>query len=547
MRDGKAVHAVSRREFTYADLANSDDQAAAFKKSIPRDVTVTPVKVWKVMGRTLVRPNGRALVTGAHRFPSDIMRPGMLYGKVLRPPSYGARRTAVDAAPAQAMKDVVVVQDGEFVGVAAPTAFAAEQALAAVAKTAVWEPAPHPSSKDVFTYLRTHARGVIKNPFADTMAAAARALRQTYVVPYIQHAPLEPHAAVAEWEGGKLTVWAGTRDPFGTRSELARAFGLAGDRVRVLVPDFGAGFGGKDAAAASLEAARLARAAGKPVQVRWTRKEEFTWATCRPAAVMDLEASLDAEGALTSWYQVNINAGSPAINTPYRTGKARSQSVRSNSPMYQGPYRALAATANNFARECFMDELAQAAGSDPLQFRLAHLDDARLRTVLETAAKRFNWRERYAKKSPEVGVGLACGTEKGSYVAACAEVAIRRGGFSVRRVCEVFECGAIVNPGNLLSQVQGCILMGLGPVLREEMQFENGRVLTASFWRYLVPRFRDVPELDIHLLDRPDLPSAGGGETPIIAIAPAVANAVFHATRQRVRRLPIRLPEVGET
>jgi isoquinoline 1-oxidoreductase len=210
-----------------------------------------------------------------------------------------------------------------------------------------------------------------------------------------------------------------------------------------------------------------------------------------------------------------------------------------------GSYRALAATANNFAREGFMDELAAAAKIDPLDFRLAHLENARLRAVLEAAAKRFDWKKRVAQRKPNTGVGLACGTEKGSYVATCAQIEVDRekNKIAVQHVCQVFECGVILNPDNLLNQVQGAIIMGLGPALREEMQFENGKILNPSFGKYRVPRFDDVPELDIHLLNRPDLPSAGAGETPIIGIAPAIANAVFHATGTRIRSMPIRLPE----
>jgi len=190
-----------------------------------------------------------------------------------------------------------------------------------------------------------------------------------------------------------------------------------------------------------------------------------------------------------------------------------------------------------------MDELAAAAGADPLDFRLAHLENARLRAVLEEAARRFNWRERVKQKQPGLGVGLACGTEKGSYVAGCVEIGIDRAQdqITVRRVCEVFECGAVVNPDNMMAQAQGCIIMGLGPALREEMRFSDGKMRNAAFSLYPVPRFSDVPELDIHLLNRPDLPSVGGGETPIIAIAPAIANAVFHATGRRIRCMPIRL------
>lgn len=543
-RDGKAVHPPTRRELTYAELAKSADAAKAFEQAVPSDVTLTPVQEWKVLGTSVPRPNRRDLVTGAHQFPSDLTRPGMWRGKVLRPPSFGAKLTAVDLAPAKAMKDVVVVRDGEFVGVAAPTTAQARQALEAVAKTAKWEPAPHPSSQELYDYLAQHAQGGRpKNPFAEEVAQAHRALHQTYHVAYAQHAPMETRVALAEWTDGRLAVWTGTQNPFGYHGELARAFHLANDHVRVVVPDTGGGFGGKHTGEVAVEAARLAQAAGRPVSLKWTREEEFTWAYFRPAAVMDLEASLDSQGALTSWHHVNINSGPSAIDTPYRAGQARSQFVSSAPPLRQGSYRALAATANNFARECFMDELAAAAGADPLAFRLAHLENARLRAVLEMAAARFNWSQRVKQKQPGVGVGLACGTEKGSFVAACAEIALDRSDnkIIVRRVCQAFECGAILNPDNLRSQVQGCILMGLGPALREAMQFESGRMRNPLFSKYLVPRLADVPELDLHLLNRPDLPSVGAGETPIIAIAPAIANAVFHATGTRAREMPIRL------
>jgi isoquinoline 1-oxidoreductase len=544
VQDGKATRTSSQDSLSYADLAADADAAKALDQAVPSDVALTAVAEWKVLGQPTPRPNARDLVTGAHQYPSDISRPGMLYGKVLRPPSYGAKLAAVDLAPAQAMKDVVAVRDDQFVGVAAPTTFLAEKALDASAKTAKWEPTPHPSSKDLFDYLKQHVPdGLPTNPFADELTQAKKVLRQTYEVAYVQHAPLEPRAAVAEWIEGKLTVWTGTQNPFGCRSELARAFHLGEDQVRVMVPDFGSGFGGKHTGEAGIEAARLAKAAGRPVSLRWTRREEFTWAYFRPAAVIQIEGGLDDKGTLTSWHFVNINAGGSGIETPYRAGKRKSQSVRSESPLRQGSYRCLAATGNNFARESFMDELAAAAGVDPLEFRLAHLDNPRMRAVLETAAQRFGWQERIKKKNPKLGIGLACGTEKGSFVAACAEVEVDSTAkqIAVRRVCQVFECGAILNPANLLSQVEGAIIMGLGPALREEINFENGEVLNPSFRRYQVPRLADVPELDIHLLNRPDLDSVGAGETPIIAIAPAIGNAVFQATGQRLRSMPMRL------
>jgi isoquinoline 1-oxidoreductase len=545
MRDGKIVHAASKRSCGYADLARNAGAGRQFQQAIPSDISLTPVKEWKVLGTPIPRPAGHDIVTGAHQYPSDILRPGMLYGKILRPPAYGAKLLSIDLGPAKAMADVIVVRDDPFVGVAAPNSFRAERALDAISSTAKWEnpSSPQPSSQELFDYLRRNAEdGVPQNPFANELSGA-KTLRRSYRVPYIQHAPLEPRAAVAEWKDGRLTVWTGSQNPFGVRTELARAFHIPEDQVRVVIPDFGAAFGGKHTGECAVEAARLAHAAGKPVSLRWTREEEFTWAYFRPAGVIEAEASLDAHGKIATWHFININSGPNAIDTPYAVGKTDCRFVPSKPPLRHGSYRGLAATANNFAREAFMDELAGAAGADPLEFRRAHLENPRLRAVLETAASQFHWQERAGRKEPNNAIGVACGTEKGSYVAACVEIELDREQHTlkVRRICEAFECGAIVNPANLLSQVQGAIVMGLGAALREEVQFESGRIANASFGEYRVPRLDDVPELDIHLVNRPDLPSAGAGETPIIAIAPAIANAVFRATGASVQGLPVRV------
>jgi isoquinoline 1-oxidoreductase subunit beta len=548
VQDGAITNKATNQKLTYTDLAQSKEIAEAFKQPIRSDLALTSVGDWKVMGISVARANNRDLVTGMHRFPSDIVRPNMLHGCVLRPPSYGARLESIDLSAAKAMKDVVVVREGDFVGFAAPTLFQATAALEAAAKTASWQTTSHPaSSRNIHAYLKENAqmdrarpntRGSTERGLAD----AAKTLSATYTLAYIQHTPMEPRAGVAEWKDGKLTVWAGCDGPYRARGDLMRQFNLPAERVRVIIPDMGGGFGGKHSAEAALEAARLAKAAGRPVSVRWTRAEEFTWAYFRPAAVIECKGGLDANGSLTTWDFTNINAGGSAIDTPYNVPNTRILSVGSRSPLTQGAYRCLAATGNNFARESFMDELAAAAGADPLAFRLAHLENQRIRTVLEAAAKHFNWSERRKKVTPELGVGLACGTEKNSVVAACAEVAIdrQRGEIKVLEVCEAFECGPIQNPANLTSQVQGCILMGLGGALSEEMQFENGRILNAGFGGYRVPRFRDVPKIDVHLVNKTDIPSAGGGETPIIAIAPAVGNAVFAATGVRLRSMPMR-------
>ncbi|MEE8378072.1 MAG: molybdopterin cofactor-binding domain-containing protein, partial [Candidatus Aminicenantaceae bacterium] len=506
-----------------------------------------PVDQWEALGTTLPRPNSRDIVTGENRFTMDIMRPNMIYGKILRPPSYGATLTSIDLSEAKAMKDVIVVQDGQFIGFAAPSSFLADKALEAAAKTASWKTVSQPSSENLYSHLKKNARtggrsrprttGSVDKGFGE----ATKILSETYEVAYVQHAPMEPRVAVAEWNDGKLTVWTGVDGPHRVQGNLSRTFQIPAEQIRVIVPDMGGGFGGKHTGEAAEEAARMAKVIGRPVAVHWTRSEEFTWAYSRPAAVIECKGGLDTNGSLIAWDFTNINAGGSALESPYNIANTRVLSVGSDSPLRQGSYRGLASTANNFARESFMDELATAAEADPLAFRLDHLENSRIRTVLEAAAKHFDWPSRRKKVTSELGVGLACGTEKNSVVAACVEVSIdrRRGEIKVNQVCEVFECGPIQNPANLLSQIQGCIIMGLGAALREEMRFTDGKILNASFREYRVPRFKDVPKIDVHMINKTDIPSAGGGETPIIAIAPAIANAVFAATGIRIRSMPM--------
>jgi CO/xanthine dehydrogenase Mo-binding subunit len=535
------------KSFSYADLARTPELAAAYKDELPAGITATPAKDWQVLGKPHVRVDSREIITGSHRYPRDIVRPGMLYGKVLRPPSYGATLVNTDLAPAKKMSGVIAVRDGAFVGCAAPTSFAARKALDAIAAATEWKTSEQPSNDVLFDYLRQHAnppgrpQGQARGSIEEGLEQAKRRLKGSYRVAYVQHAPMEPRSAVAEWQDGRLTVWTGTSNPFSVRQTLAETFHLPQEKVRVIVPHFGGGFGGKHTGEAAIEAARLAKEAGKPVAMQWTRPEEFTWAYFRPAALIEIEAGLD-DGGLMAWDFTNYNSGTAALDTPYRIANVRTRFLASDSPLRQGSYRCLAATANNFAREAFTDELAEAAGKDPLEFRLAHLDNERIRNVLTAAASRFGWAERRKKPRAGTGIGLACGTEKNSVVAACCEITVDRatGAPKLIEVVEAFECGAMLNPANLRCQVEGAIMMGLGPALREEMQFQGGRITNGRFASYRVPRFADAPKLDILLLDRKDQEPAGAGETPIIAIAPAIANAVFDATGKRVRAMPIR-------
>ncbi|HVK12488.1 MAG TPA: molybdopterin cofactor-binding domain-containing protein, partial [Gemmataceae bacterium] len=378
--------------------------------------------------------------------------------------------------------------------------------------------------------------GGAQGSIPDGLKAADKTVQATYTVAYIAHVPLEPRAAVAEWTDGKLTVWTGTQRPFGVRSDLANALGVAADKVHVIVPDMGSGYGGKHQSEAATEAARLAKAAGKPVKVVWTREEEFTWAYFRPAGVIEVNAGVSKDGLLTAWEFHNYNSGASSIRMPYAVANVRTEFHPSETPLRQGSYRALAATANTFARESVMDELAHAVGTEPLAFRLKNLKDARLRAVLEAAAKKFGWGQAPAAGR---GYGIAAGTEKGSFVASCAEVAVEGEKVRVVRLVTAFECGAILNPDHLMNQIEGSVIQGLGGALFERIEFADGKILNPALSSYRVPRFRDAPALETVLVNRKDLPSAGAGETPIIAVAPAVGNALFQATGTRLRGLPL--------
>jgi isoquinoline 1-oxidoreductase len=371
------------------------------------------------------------------------------------------------------------------------------------------------------------------------MAEADVRVERTYTIAYIAHAPLEPRAAVAEWQENKLRVWAGTSRPFGVRDELAQAFSLPQADVRVIVPDTGAGYGGKHTGAAAVEAARLARAARRPVKRVWTREEEFTWAYFRPAGLIEVKAGIRKDGKLTAWEFHNVNSGASGLETPYEVANHRTAYHGATSPLPQGSYRALAATANHFARETHLDELARGIGMDALALRLKNLQNERLRAVLQSAAERFGWGG--SKPAAGHGFGIAAGTEKGGSVAACAEVVVDRtsGRVQVVRIVSAFECGAIVNPDHLINQVEGATMMGLGGALFEAIHFDGGRITNPRFSRYRVPRFSDAPAIDVVLLDRKGIPSAGAGETPIVAVAPAIANAIFDAAGVRLHGLPL--------
>jgi isoquinoline 1-oxidoreductase len=479
-------------------------------------------------------------VTGTKTFVSDIAIDGMLHGAVLRPPRRGAKLVGVDPSSARALPDVHVLVEDDFVGAVAPDARRARAAIDAV--DATWSDAGTVGEGALESFLRAHP--IEENEWSDeagdvdaALASAAVSLEHTYSCAYIAHAPMETRVAVAAWSDERVTVWTATQRPFGTRAALAQVLAVDEANVRVVVPDSGTGFGGKHEPDVALAAARLARHVKAPVKIHWTREEEFTHAYFRPAAVIDVRAAATSDGDLTAWDFVNINSGPSGIAMPYDVSSRRVRYQPAESPLRQGAYRALASTANNFARESVIDELAHELRVDPKTFRLQHLRDERLAAVLEQATAEFGWDER--PREPGYGAGLAVGCEKGGRVATCALVHVAGDKLRLVRVVTAFECGAIVHADNLRNQIAGATIMGLGGALFEAVHFDAAHIMNPRFSEYRVPRFPDIPPIDVVLVDRPDLPSAGAGETPIIAIAPALGNALFDATGRRIRALPL--------
>jgi isoquinoline 1-oxidoreductase len=533
--NARFVNHDASKSLTLAEVAKGQKLV----KTIPADLAITAAKDWTVAGTSVFKVDGRDFVTGKHQYTTDLRREGMLYGRIVRPSALEAKLVSSDTKAAEALPGVMVVRDGDFIGVVAPnreTAIRAEKAIAVH-----WQAPGQPGNDELFAYLKKNAEAGRARPVgsvADGMTAADKKLSQTYNVAYIAHAPLEPRAAVAEWTDGKLTVWTGTQRPFGVREELAEAFHIPQEKIRVIVPDTGSGYGGKHTGECAIEAARLARASGKPVKLVWTREEEFNWAYFRPAGVIEVNSGVKNDGTVTAWEFHNYNSGGSGIQVKYDFPNQDIQFHNSKSPLRQGSYRGLAATANHFAREVHMDELAQLVNMDPVQFRLKNIKDARLKAVLKAAADKFGWSR---KKTDGRGRGIACGFEKGSYIATAAEVSVdaKTGRVKIERVVESFECGAIVNQLHLHNQVEGAVVQAIGGAMFESIQFKNGQILNGKFSQYRLPRFSDAPVIEVVLLDRKDVPSAGAGETPIVGLAPAVANAIFDLTHVRIRSMPL--------
>ncbi len=540
-----------QRRVSYAELS----RGAHIARTLDSKAVLRTASEFRVMAGSPRRLDGRDKVTGAAKYAADVRVPGMLYARVLRAPSHGAKLLQLDVSEAQRLPGTTLVNADGLVAVLHADPEAAEQALARI--KANWRAAdPQADAESIYGRLVSQAA-----PFktladrGDVAAARARAARQfeaTYQKGYVAHAPLETHAAVAEIKDGRATVWASTQTPFPTRDRVAMTLGLDPTHVRVITPFLGGGFGGKSADAQALEAARLARITGKAVQVAWTRAEEFYNDTFDPASVVKVVSGVDSNGKISLWDYAVYSSGERGAACCYDIPNARIRSTGAPSygvneapaglglhPFAVGPWRAPGANMNAFATESQLDIMAAALRDDPLAFRLRNLTDARMRRVLQAAADAFGWQP--AKASSRRGFGLACSIDAGTYVATMAEVEVDRATGAVRviRVVCAQDMGLVVNPEGAKMQIEGGVTMGLGYTLSEELRFRGGEVLDRNFGTYRIPRFSWVPRIDAVLVKNDDLAPQGGGEPPITTTGAVIANAVFDATGARLFRLPM--------
>lgn len=534
-QDGFITDPSSKKKISYGQLTQGKQLLIPISEQTP----VTPVADRKLSGTSVPKVNIETFLTGRHKYVSDMKVPGMVYGKILRPPAYGSTLTDADTSAAKAIPGVTVVQEENFIGLTAADPWTANKAIKLI--HANWKTTPQKSRTELFTHLRAtgqQSRSSGKQgDIAKGLSEADHKHQATYHVDYIAHVPLEPRAAIAFWEQGKLTVYTGTQRPFGVRDSLADLFKVAKEKVRVIVPDTGSAYGGKHSGEAAEEAARLSKAVGKTVKLLWTREEEFTWAYFRPAGVIEVSSGVKNDGTITAWDFHNYNSGPAAIATPYTVANQQNAFHAADTPLKQGSYRGLASTANVFARESHIADLASLLKVDQLEFRLKNLEESRFKDVLEAAAKAFKWGKR--NKPAGHGFGIATGFDKGGYVAACVHIQVTGGNVKIMHITEAFECGAIVNPAHLHNQIMGSIVQGLGGALFEAVDFAAGKIMNPSISAYRVPRFSDLPEIEIIMLDRKDLPSAGAGEAPIICVAPAIRNAILDATGIAINNLPL--------
>jgi len=570
------------------------------------DVTVNAhaprkaVADWKVMGTPVPRVDMTEMATGTFEFVHNVRVPGMLHGRVVRPASVGAAVASVDEASVRGMPGLVkVVVRKNFVGVVCEKQWQAIQAAAKL--KVVWTAGPGlPAQHDFYDHLRKQpardAAVVDSKDVDQKMTAASSVLKATYLHPYQMHGSMGTSCAVADVQGNKATVWSPTQSAYPTRSGVAAVLGIPPDNVRVIYVRGSGCYGINGADTVSYDAALLSHAVGKPVRIQLSRQDEMAWENYGFAYVIDQRAAVDRSGTIAAWdceswspslggrpgydQPGNVVTGmlvgfEPAAPAPRAAGAPRGPlrngsnavpsylagcidgscngagTIKSErvvthtiaSPFFTGPLRSPARLQNTFAHECFLDEIAAHVKADPVEYRVRHLSDPRLREVVQAAAKAAKWQPRQSPQRTGSGRGIACVAYEGDngYVAMVADVDVDQssGRIRVRKLVVAQDCGPITNPDGMKNQIEGGALQGLSRALGEEVTWDERKV-TSIDWRtyHSLPLGFDVPEVESVLINRNGVEASGAGETAITIVAAAVGNAVFDATGARIREVP---------
>jgi nicotinate dehydrogenase subunit B len=532
-----------QKKVTYAELTKGKKITRQLQQKVP----VKEVSQLKVIGKPHTRMDADEKVTGKAKYSGDIQLPGMIYGAILQPPAHGATLKSIDTSAAEKFPGAQVIGDGDLTAVLHKNPDKAQEALEQIRAEYNIPEAPF-DDKTVFDYfLKNAGEGEVGRQAGDISQGeklAKNITEETYFNSYVSHAPIEPHTAVANIEGDKLTVWASTQSPFGLQRQLTGVMQMSAENIRVITPFVGGGFGGKGPASQAIQAARLAKISGKPVQVAWTRESEFFYDTFRPAAVVKIKSGIDESNKMVLWDYNIYGMGSRGADVFYDIPNHRMtlyRQLRGGGNMHlfsTGAWRAPDNNTNTFARESHIDIMASKAGMDPLEFRLNNLTDQSMRGVLEAAAKKFGYTP--AKTPSGRGIGISCGIDVRVPVAIIAEVEVnkRTGHVQVKRVVCAQDMGLVVNPEGATIQVEGCITMGMGYALSEEVHFQGGRILDLNFDTYELPRFSWEPKIETVLIES-DQPSKGGGEPGIINVGAVIANAIHDAIGTRLFQLPM--------
>ena len=545
VRDGIVIDTKNtKNRVSYAQLA----QGKKLEKYLDVKPSVEDYTKFTFVGKSYKRSDSRLKVTGQAKYTGDLKLPGMVFARILRPPSHGAKLTTVDVSGAEQVTGTQVVRDGDFIAVLNENQDRADEAIVKIKAEYSFNELKV-NDKTVYDRMvgadsRVNVVRTSGNPEAG-FQQSDRIFESEFHDPYVAHASIETHTALANLAGDKVTVWAATQSPFGLQDAIIRDLGYTRENVRVIVPFVGGGFGGKASFQQGVEAARLAKLSRKAVMVVWTRDEEFFYDTFHPAGVIRIKSGIDKSGMIKLWDYNVYYSGTRGSDTIYDVPNAKTTSYNQNMdaiqihPIDTGPWRAPNNNTNTFARESQIDIMASAAGVDPLEFRLKNLKDEQMIDCLKAVAGKFGY---VPGKTPTGrGVGIACGHDAGTWVALIAEVKVDEstGKVKVLRIACAQDMGLCVNPQGALTQMEGCIMMGLGYALTEEIQFEGGDIHNRGFDNYEIPRFSWLPKMDCVILDRKDKPPKGGGEPAIIAIGAIIANAIYDATGARLFKMPM--------